>query len=141
MAGLALFICFCCATAAGILIFARQLRHLARFGIGGSEEDLSKARRVMIRLGVLGAMTLAAGVGAIFCGVHWSSVWRQSIGGQMALNGLIVLAFCGSFLAWGYTLHQQWSRRGSVRGMMKGGVLFTLFVGLGMLAIAWRWGL
>lgn len=118
----------------------RSILILRRIGLGGPEEDLERARNVNRRGLILATVFVAAALATLFVGARWSSQWRETPIGAWTLNIIGLVAGAGFVRAWLYGLHQQWSSKGSYRGMAKAMFHATIAVAVAALAIYWRWG-
>ena len=116
------------------------IARLRRVAIGGVEEDLDAARRTM-GLTAVRALVLAATILAIiFVGERWAAQWRGTLPGALALT-LVSLAAGGAFVwTWVFTVVQQWSRTGTLLGVVRGVVYGLIAWGVVMLTFHWRWG-
>jgi hypothetical protein len=118
----------------------RGLTRIARVGVGGPDEDLDAARRSMMSVLVSGLVAATSLGAAVLTEARWGSPWRDTLPGEVFLNGLVILAVLSVVWTGGYTTRQQWSRDGSIGGMIRG-MFYSVMALAGLaLAMSWRWG-
>lgn len=113
---------------------------LRRIGLGGAEEDLERARQIIRTAAINIVVLLAVGVATVAAGERWAPEWRDTIAGVWVLHALALVAAVCLVWAFGYSVRQQWSARGSYDGMALGMLGFLIAGGLLMLVIHWRFG-
>lgn len=139
MATLILWIALLGCAAWAVWSLRGQAATLRRLGLGGPEEDLEQARKIIRAMATTLAGLAIAALAAALTAERWSEDWRREIAGVWALNALIVVAGAGFVWSGAYTIRQQWSVRGSLGGMLVGMAGGTIILGLLGLAIRWRW--
>jgi hypothetical protein len=130
---------FACLTAAGWGLWA-SVRLLRRHGIGGVEEDLDLGRQMFGRSAVSAAVLVCTLAGLIWAGELWAVEWRRSAIGFLVLMALALVAGGAVLWAGAYSSHQQWSPKGSHRGMLLGMLAFAISMGLFVLTVRWLGG-
>ena len=137
MATLLLFVVLLIFAAVAVWRLSTHIACLRRIGVGGPEEDLVRARRIM-RSALISALVLMAAIAAVvLVGERWAPQWRETPQGRGMLIVLCIMAGAGWLAGMVHMLHQQWSARGSWRGLGRG----VLYMGLATFAlmVSGRW--
>jgi len=137
MATLLLFVALLTFAAVAMWRLSIHIACLRRIGVGGPEEDLARARRIMLSVLISALVLMATIAVVVLVGERWAPQWRETPQGRGMLIVLCAMTGAGWLAGMACTLHQQWSARGSWRGLVRG----VLYMGLATLAmmVSGRW--
>lgn len=123
-----------------VLLLRDRLRSLRRFGLGGAEEDLERARSLMRETGLIAVALVCTVIAMIALGERWAGEWRRASTGLWVLDALALGVGAYFIFTVVYSVRQQWSRTGSFGKMALGMLGSVIATGLLILLFHWRWG-
>lgn len=115
------------------------LKALRRVGLGGQEENLDEARKIMGKLkwiALLATIQVVAGVVLIELS---APAWRELPLGLAILNLMVFFAFAACLICGVKASYHQWAKSGSTAGLFRWTVLGFPAMALLMLTVHWAW--